>query len=92
MIFEKKAPPVEKKRGFSGQFRDYSTLMSEVRANAGQWIAVPLTEITGRSRKTKQNVILQAARGRKMFVQTSIQEDMLYVRSIAETPAEVANA
>lgn len=87
MYYKKQDPPVIKRRRICGENnRSYAALMDAVRDAAGQWLAVPLSEITGGTKVKKQVNILQAARIRRMRVQTSVQGESVYVRLIMDSP------
>jgi hypothetical protein len=60
--------------------RSYTEFLSRIREEAGGWVSVALTDVAGDSIKTKQSVILSAAKNFGMKVQTTVQQGRIYVR------------
>jgi len=79
MTITQKNPPV------GAQRRRYDALIAAVIAAAGEWIAVPVdAEIAGRNRYQKQSSIYQAAAGRNVRVQTTVQQNEIFIRLLPE--------
>jgi hypothetical protein len=60
--------------------RSYSDFLTRIRDENGGWVSVPLTDVAGDSVKTKQSVILSAAKNFGMRVQTTVQKGRIFVR------------
>jgi hypothetical protein len=74
MQIEVHAPP-------GGPRRSYLKFLDRVRVEGGNWVSVPLDEVSGETVKTKQSVVLNAAKNRGLRVQTTVQKERIYVRS-----------
>jgi hypothetical protein len=60
--------------------RSYLEFLERVRVEGGNWVSVPLDDVSGDSIKTKQSVILSAAKNKGLRVQTTVQKGRIYVR------------
>jgi hypothetical protein len=65
--------------------RSWTTFMTELLAAAGGWVSLPVSEVTGETKKAKQGLAHQAARIRGLRVQTTIQDGRLYSRLVPIT-------
>ena len=54
--------------------RSYAEFLSRIREEAGGWVSVPLEEAAGLTVKTKQSVILSAAKNYGLKVRTTVQQ------------------
>jgi hypothetical protein len=82
----KASPRVESMQGRSraGELRvgRYSALFDLLTANPGEWFAVNPSEVAGKDAKIKATVLSSCARHRGMKLQTTHQDDLLYVRAV----------
>jgi hypothetical protein len=79
MQIEVGPPPMDSvPRGPGGP--TYSQLMLAVREQAGNWVSVAASEITGKNKQDKQRAVLQAAKLRGLSVNTTVQDDRVYIR------------
>jgi len=76
MTIELAAPPRPVKR------HSYKKLMDKVIEADGLWLRISPDELTPDAHR--QGALWQAARTRKIKVQTTIQEGMIYVRLVKE--------
>jgi hypothetical protein len=91
MYMIKATPPVPPSRKRPSFRRSYMELFDTLRANHNTWIAVNPGDIAGESSSRKQTVLYLAAKLRRMKIETTHQNGLLYIRSI-DVPAEAQNA
>jgi hypothetical protein len=84
MPIEATAPPVD--RPIRTAPRSYSQFLDRVREAQGEWLSLPIEEISGAKPATKQVAILRGAAVRGFKVQTTIQEGRLYARRVDVIP------
>jgi hypothetical protein len=77
-------PPKEPTRARITHRRSYRSLFDTLRINDGAWLAINPVEITGPTVSRKQTGLYLAAQVRKMQIQTTYQDGVLYVRTICE--------
>jgi hypothetical protein len=88
MPIEYAPPPVE--RPLNLRYRlSYAEFLAGVRNANGRWLSLPLTEVTGPTKGSKQSKILLGARVRGFRVQTTIQAGRLYARLRQVASSEV---
>jgi len=81
MPIERTAPPVvPPARPHRGRKLSYVSFLDQLVEANGEWLSLPLAEITGIKPHAKQVAIHGAAAVRKIDVQTTVQSDRLYVR------------
>jgi hypothetical protein len=91
MYFEEAEPPIIRRRvERSAPNRSYHALFTALAASPGTWLAVNPDHVTGATAKAKVCGLHNAATNRKVLIQTTIQEGVVYVRQVT-TPQEVAN-
>lgn len=84
MPLEFSDPPLIRRRGPGHFYHAYGTFLDALVANPGRWASLPLAEITGASRYKKQVTILNAAKNRRIRIQTTVQQERLYARTMTE--------
>jgi hypothetical protein len=84
------APPITPTRKKVTFRRDYSELFDALKSNLNQWQAVNAEDISGETPSRKQTTLYLAAKLRRMKIETTHQDGVLYVRTI-DTPVEVTN-
>ncbi|MFP5230800.1 MAG: hypothetical protein ACLGXA_24550 [Acidobacteriota bacterium] len=62
--------------------RAYSELFRALEQHPGQWVSVPVAEVTGNTKNRKTTSVLSAAAHRGVKVQTQIEGERLYVRVV----------
>ena len=73
-------PPMDSVPRGPGGPTTYSQLMLAVREQGGNWVSAAASEITGKNKQDKQRAVLQAARLRGLSVNTTVQDDRVYIR------------
>jgi hypothetical protein len=85
MHITKEAPPEVSRATTS---KRYYGLCQELIAHPGQWLAIPLDEISGATPAAKQNRVINAARQRGIRVKTRTHDGKIYVMNVTELVAE----
>ena len=81
MPIESTAPPVDRPLRRTSP-RSYREFLERVREAGGDWVSLPVEEITGATPAAKQVAILRGSSVRRLRVQTTIQQGRLYARRI----------
>jgi hypothetical protein len=84
MNITQQAPPKEPTRSRITQRRSYRELFETLRRSNGVWLTIDPGEVSGETNSRKQTVLYISAQIRKMKIQTTIQEGMLYVRTYCD--------
>jgi hypothetical protein len=83
-------PPITPTRQAITCRRDYRELFTALKSKPNTWIAVDPADIGGNTTTEKLTRVLLCAKSRKMKVQQTLQNGVLYIRTI-DTPVEVTN-
>ena len=83
-------PPKAPTRRRIAHRRSYRELFETLRRNEGIWMAIDPKDVAGETNSKKQTILYLSARGRKMKVETTAQEGLIYIRTYREE--EVAHA
>ena len=70
--------------------RAYHDLFRALRDHPGQWVSLPVNEVSGNTKNQKTTRVLTAAGVRGVRVQTQIEEERMYVRVIEGVTVGVA--
>jgi hypothetical protein len=66
----------------------YYQLCQELIAHPGEWLAIPLDEISGATPAAEQNRVINAARQRGIRVKTRTHDGKIHVMNVTEVVAE----
>jgi len=60
--------------------QNYAAFTTALTTAAGEWIAIPLSDIQGKRNKNKQTSVIQAASKRGLKIETTCCGDQIYIR------------
>jgi hypothetical protein len=83
-------PPKEPTRKRVTHRRSYHELFDTLRRNEGVWMAINPRDVAGETSGEKQTMLHVAAKVRKITIETTAQDGMIYIRTRKEQQASNA--